>query len=444
MVNSEGEASNFPSADNALSQNTPPEDKSDRKLPTVYDVQKALFERIRNYPGGIAGVWRAIDTRLKESNTPPANLRRNKTKIRRGAFRRQVDRLTEYKATNENMTFGIRGNILLLMDIFRILNIRDISDLIDYTPLKPNLEATVNCIDIKSDEIISKIDNLSEFIRISTARTPRLSKFQVRRDLEAVLQSLNEMVAPEPKTMENALLNVNMIINHYTNLFSPEAAFAVKINNILRNYRLYYYHDPLLYKYFEAFSNEPKSNYHDKNVLIKYSPLYAVYFFTIIHRKFLASFNVEKSRGVLFYHEAVTKEGAVIKDDAFDKLLGRKTIYEYIINHNGVLQKKLSSILQLLTTEAQYYVFTDKEQCYDLFKDTVNVFTDIYFNHNEINNNQLFHILDTINTLNDLFSLISLGEPNIIYISMSHLSKINDIIQRFEIIKDSIHKSIAR
>jgi hypothetical protein len=127
---------------------TPSQQQSSDSSPqaiTVYAAQLALHKKITRYErGGIKGVWRGIRPIFKiEQIVDPSGIKgiKDRTKIREETFRRQVGRLKLKHSANENMTFGVKGNILLLLEVFRILGIKTIEDLFGEQLIEENINA---------------------------------------------------------------------------------------------------------------------------------------------------------------------------------------------------------------------------------------------------------------------------------------------------------------
>ena len=94
---------------------------------TLSAVKEALYQKIRNYPGGIEGVWMTISSQFKEEEIPnPTGIKKiTKKKLSRDAFRKQITRLnsrnSEKKDSNEKITFTVKNSFLLLINILDIL-----------------------------------------------------------------------------------------------------------------------------------------------------------------------------------------------------------------------------------------------------------------------------------------------------------------------------------
>jgi len=154
---------------------SPPQRNSYDNIP-LKKIAEYLQKRIRNYKcGGIRGVYKAIDECFK----PIGGKTSGDTKtITLDAFEGQVKRLQNI---TENMTFGLKGNILLLFNIFEILGINKISDLTGVSFKEPNWKEYIIDTNVKSERIIEELDKLSESLRIAMERARNI--FCVKRKI---------------------------------------------------------------------------------------------------------------------------------------------------------------------------------------------------------------------------------------------------------------------
>jgi hypothetical protein len=191
----------------------PPQENGHYTSPTVHQFQEALLVRIKNYgrvikvqgedetnrqeKKGIEGVWNAIAPNLKYKVAyPPGNASQAGVRLRlsKSTFRKQVSRLKDESPTNEKMRFGMRGNILLLLNILEILEVKSVSDLLTNAFQQPNLESLIIASNLNSEIIQKKIDSLENTITSSLKHKPRIQNLKICRDLELILLKMGYII----------------------------------------------------------------------------------------------------------------------------------------------------------------------------------------------------------------------------------------------------------
>jgi hypothetical protein len=171
----------------------------DGTLPTVQDLEAHLWRRISQYDGGIRAVWEQIDSWLKadKEKTIDGPKRTKQNKISYEAFKRAHERMSpeaEKKKTAEKMSYGIRGNPILLMNIFEILGIRGFSDLKEAEFKKPDAFSKLVSINSKMTEMNTRIEELSDDIEVYCKRKPRIGALKLITDIDTITPRLYSII----------------------------------------------------------------------------------------------------------------------------------------------------------------------------------------------------------------------------------------------------------
>jgi hypothetical protein len=384
---------------------------------------------------GIEGVWNAIDSNLKyESEIPPGNAGKSKVKIRlsKGDFRRQVSRLKYKSQTNERMTFGIRANIFLLLNIFDILGIKSAADLLGCAFQKPNLESMIIGANVKAEAIQENINKLQNTIASFMQNKPRLPKLKIFRDWGIILFSLNNFINSriygDIDIQGNIKWDYYTLLSCYTNRFSSEIQFSIHVWTLLNDYKEYFYHDEILHQYMDKFSKLSYLNYENNNKLIIQAPLYLLYFFLSCQRKFIRVFLSKNKKSSAkpyspFRHIKYEK-GKEIISQKVEKLLAGKSLTEYLSREVFLMQRPLGSVLLSIDKKEIDFQSITIENNVLLLKEIFNFFYDIYINHANYSKSALLDFIKEFKNLNEFSENLTLGPPHIYLISEDHLQTI--------------------
>ncbi|GHV55278.1 hypothetical protein AGMMS49579_17720 [Spirochaetia bacterium] len=149
--------------------------------------------------GGIGAVWEQIDSRLKadEEKTIDGPKRTKQNKISYEAFKRAHERMSpkaKKKKTTEKMSYGIRGNPILLMNIFEILGIKGFSDLKESAFMKPDLFSKLVSLDSKMTDMKTRIEELSNNIEVYCKKKPRISTLKLVTDIDNITPRLYSII----------------------------------------------------------------------------------------------------------------------------------------------------------------------------------------------------------------------------------------------------------
>jgi hypothetical protein len=265
----------------------------------ISDVQKAIYERMRAYAGeggkGIDGVWNAIDFHYKYPDNAKLEGIKDEygsTRIKKGAFRRAVSRLKR-EPMNENMNFGMRGNILLTLNVLEILDLFNRGELFNIRPKRRNMKTLIADSSNRVKSIEKKLDMLSVSLDMSFKRTPRFTAFKVAHDWESILYRVNEIIQGRPDPdfySDENNADIKSILRRIVLESQNDSHFIYSIFNLLYDYEEYFYQDKMLFGFFKML-NEIKVNNLIHGYKLTNSPLYVLCFFLKMNKRFLVMIN---------------------------------------------------------------------------------------------------------------------------------------------------------
>jgi DNA-binding ferritin-like protein len=157
---------------------------------SVRNLAERLHDKILEYDGGPRAIWEQLDLRFKKENKKVTGFKETKsTKISQSAFLKAIERLSKNTKTIEKMVFGIKGNPLLLMNVFEILGISGFKDLLEDKEFqKPNPFATMLSMNTQIVEIKGQLKEISE--RIQNLHKPRRTTEKISIDFEQITNRL--------------------------------------------------------------------------------------------------------------------------------------------------------------------------------------------------------------------------------------------------------------
>jgi hypothetical protein len=369
-------------------------------------------------------------------------------RITKEAFRRQVSRLEKKSPTNENMQFGIRGNILLLMNIFEILGIKTVDDLLGSGFVKPNIESLIIEANINSETVKQKIEALQDTITLSMKHKPRIPNLKVWRDWEVILAKMSliiNLTKDDNPNQGNIIYYFNPMMWHYANRFSKEIQVAIYSFILLDEFKEYFTQDILLHHFVARLINT--SNLDREQIIIILAPLYLLYFFFLCQKRFINTFlhkdkKSEANKYNLFFHQKYDEKNNAIESENVLKILDGKSLTEYINNKNKEMQNTIKKILVLFEdniTDLNASLL-NKHDISQIMYDIITFFSDIYNSHVNYNQPHFVEFIGQIRSLNDLFNQLSLGIPFVFIISEDHINGIAKFNGRL----DGIHLFLSK
>ncbi|MDR2008903.1 MAG: hypothetical protein LBQ22_00275 [Bacteroidales bacterium] len=398
----------------------------------ISDVQKAIYERMRTYAGeggkGIDGVWNAIDPHYKYPDNAKLEGMKDEygsTRIKKGAFRRAVSRLKR-KPMNENMNFGMRGNILLTLNVLEILGLFNREELLNISRKKRGMKEFIVESHYKIGILNKKINELSKLLEMSLKRPPRFSGFKIANDWEDILFRTHEIVVNnklDPDFYHNKIKEQIATVARNLPNNSP---FILSIYNLLYDYEEYFYQDKILFNYFHKLTHT-EMFYFMKAYKSISSPLYVLYFFLKMNKRFIIAINKDdKKHGV----ESFKIEKKRIYNESYDRFdeMENENIKKLVRDGNvGIFLQKLNNEIYKITKQIialqDYYKYKLKDEFYDknyaYAKECIEAFYKLYIQKTGIDENKLKLFLEENKSKNikDIFELISLGRPIIFYVS---------------------------
>jgi hypothetical protein len=423
-------------------------------VPSVFDVQKALHKKMLKYPGGIEGVWDAIDSRFKfPENSEMEGIKgiKNIDKIKKSAFRRQVSRLRTHPG-REKITFSLNGSILLLMNIFDILDIRSLSDLLDTNFQKTDINAVTMVTYRNTKKIRKKLNTLSDTLALALKRPQRFTAIKVCHDWEIILSRLHEIISidndPYVSNFDNDQNSTiyNYFIRGYISNFPKDYHFLLWTFNLLNDYKEYFSQDMLLHKYCESVLARQSINYtQDYNFLIL-CPLYILYFFLKINNRFLSIINDDdkKQEASTFHLTGLSSENNTTLGNDLKSILGDVPVDKFIFSKNNEMYKSLKKILILINQNKMRLPYEKYKEYYDLMKEIFDVFIDLYFSHTGIDSSNLNRLFKEIKNLKDLYSKIAFGRYNIFVLGKEHLDTISEKTMEIQSLLVSLERDIEQ
>jgi hypothetical protein len=231
--------------------------------------------------------------------------------------------------------------------------------------------------------------------------------------------------------------------NYFFNAFPEPVQLALRMYDVMQNYRFYFAQDSLLHNYCELIANIHAAGYELNTKVVLLSPLYVLYFFLTINKKFLSCIakhsrrqNKQSDSNIdAFLSEYVIDENEIKWDEEIKNIIGDKKISKYIIEH----VTDMGNIIKSILSSSNNNIFAPDKNNYDnyfsLMKDVIELFYDLYINHTSINANWLDNAINKIKTVNQLYSIMRLGISNTFHPSNGHINKIFQSRQRLESIE---------
>jgi hypothetical protein len=282
-------------------------------------------------------VWGQLDHRFKapEDINIEGPKARDERKITWKAFEKAVERLDKRQVTFEKMTFGIKGNLLLLMNVLKIIGVNDLSELSAEQFHAPDTMTKLAAIDGKLDLIIEEINRISDCVDLLNKNRPRITASKADNDFKQLTKRLSSVLSDnsdvyiDSNAVNDAykkfelLLNLNMnkqdntikdyqglmkdvyiskqfhtgnnfydrIVTTYLSSHSSENKRVLYLFNIIMEYKEYCRYHKIMRKYYGLLNN-PKyftddiSNYKNTVPYIL-SPLYMTLFYLLVSSHYI-------------------------------------------------------------------------------------------------------------------------------------------------------------
>ena len=408
---------------------------------TLDSARKALYLKIKDYPGGIEGVWRSLAAQFKkEEELDPSGIKGiERTKIRRDAFRKQISRLKN-RVSNEKMTFTVKNSSLLLLNIFEILGISTIKDLLGESFQKDDIEIINRETNINSKEILDKLNTMNDILLIYKNRTTRFPVAKVCHDFEDIINRLYKVIHYKPDNIEENIeftYIINYIINNH-----KQSSLALMSNSILQDYREYFSQDILLNEYLEIILSTNFSDYNKGKVFLL-SPLYILYFLTTANKKFLS---------VIITSEKINKKGIVTKPFKEDNIINNlnmkelinnnkhKSTSEYILSIINNIYSCLKNIILEMKKRGVKTVEEKHHEYFSILEETIKLFFNLYTEKTTESSDWIEHVCKKAKNLNDFNYMMSMGRAILLIPSESDINELDRIRNRLEKIEKELKR----
>jgi hypothetical protein len=308
------------------------------------------------------------------------------------------------------------------MNIFEILGIKTVNDLLDTGFIKPDIESLIIAANVNSEILKRRFDSLQDTVNLSLKKKPRLSNIKVSKDWEHILLKSNTLI--------HNYTNQNSIISKYVAQYSNEIIFSIYVHTLLAEYNEYYVKNLVLHHFVDSLGKMQQSLYTNGSIYTNFSPLYLLYFFINCHIKFINTFpNIKNSDSTTNYspftHDKLDNNNNVAVSESVLKLLDGNSLFDFIISQN---KEMLLSLKGIINVSLQYPNIINNSffnELFELAKDTISLYYSIYNNDTKYNIPLFLSFMKNVSNLNDLYYKLSLGNP--MYYILSE-NQINDFI----------------
>jgi hypothetical protein len=290
--------------------------------------------------------------------------------------------------------------------------------------------------------IEKKMGAFSTALEMSLKRTPRFTSYKLARDWESILFRLKAVMDgnSDPdfsfdygNSSGSDNRGMKSLIRQAALRISNAPPFDLSVYNILYDYADYFIQDTILYHAFKALGNTKLSQKRDINKTYLL-PLYALYFFLKMNKRFLLMMNREDEKNgtnsfilqkIRVHEDYGDNDRTKENQDVLDRFHGQKAGV-YIHKSNNALFKITRRILYILNKKSRLISAGHFNEYHRLAREYIDIFYDIYFNKTGVEDKKLQVFLDKNKslTLHELYSMMALGRPNIFYLSEAHLRRI--------------------
>ena len=414
---------------------------------TLSAVKEALCQKIRNYPGGIDGVWMTISPQFKEEEIPnPTGIKRiSKKKLSRDNFRKQIIRLnsrnSEKKDSNEKITFTVKNSFLLLINILDILIESTHSEPIPYKSiidfllegssfLKDDIDVINRETNINSKEILIKLNEINKNLVKSQNRKTRFTVYKVCQDFEKVLNELYYVINYNPEGPKSPIYE---FIHSNSQEVTEQSRLALMAFEIMKNFRLYFSQDVLMHNYSKDILFMKKSDYNKNKKSFLLSPLYILYFYIIVNKKFLSVITGidRNAKDRKNNNKPFTDDN--VKDN---QLMNDKPISKIILNTVNNIHECLKYILRELE-ECNLKIAEEKyNENVKIMRETIELFYNLHTKKIRLSPDWLMAM-----NLNDFYDMMLMGRTILFVPSESDIEKLYGIKNHLEKIKAELKRN---
>jgi hypothetical protein len=306
------------------------------------------------------------------------------------------------------------------MHVLEIIGIKELSKLTERGSLKPKTEAVIHDTNIRVEEIQKKLDEIIEAVEMSNRRTSRFPYIKVCRDWGTVLFSVNEL-----KNLMDSGKEIFGFNNWLIGKFDNNVRTAYYFFDILKRYCEYFSRDRFFHDFYKILGCQLFSEYNTPFVM--YIPLYILYFAMTIHRKFLTTVLNSHTYNI-FINVSVSETGQIIENKGRNEITGGNCS-SYLLKQNDEIIRYIKNILILIKKKN---VMDTENNYFKVFTETINILYEIYSSHADYLPEAMNRIFESINSINDLYEKMSLGEPHFYYITKEKIDKLYNIKEGLE------------
>jgi hypothetical protein len=201
--------------------------------------------------------------------------------------------------------------------------------------------------------------------------------------------------------------------------------FTLLTYNLFQDYKKYFSQDKILHQYNKSIASAEISDFQMKSKLSGLSPLYTLYFFLNLNKRFLAIFKrKDKKESPLFKMGFDIDGDNKTTDEMKIGLLDGKSPDEFVFSKNDDMYKSVKEILILLK-QKNISIIKDKYQYhFDMMKDIIGNFYEIYLFNTRFDNERWELLCQNIRTPQDLYERMVLGIINFSLLSKDHINNI--------------------
>jgi hypothetical protein len=405
----------------------------------VQKFQIALFNKITNYGGGISGIWNAIDPNLKGDivlEVTKTGKTISEPRIKWDAFYKAIKRLENETLINEHMSFGIHGNIILMMNIFEILGIKGVDDLLENSFTKPDILSLIMESNSESKRTLREIIALRDDFSLLKKNKSRISIFKVCNDWEQVLNitsSIVNSITPfQYSNKPNISWDYYSIVNNYIEQYDNKTKIACYTYMLLRQFRVYSPQEPILSYFIKRLKHLSFNNMDKKETSIIIAPLFLLYFFFLFQKRFIKIYIDHK---IQLFKPA--KMDVIDNENNSDE----ENFTEIIWEINSDMLKKVKKILELFKSNIIDITALENLEFMHLVSGIIMLFKAIYTEQVNYNETVFWDFIKGIKSLDDLNKRLSFCKPLIFLISDDQISVINNFNNQLEVILRSLLRS---
>jgi hypothetical protein len=215
-------------------------------------------------------------------------------------------------------------------------------------------------------------------------------------------------------------------LENYLNRVNSDK-FTLLTYKLFQDHKEYFSQDKLLHRYNKLIASTEISDFRIKSKLSRLSPLYTLYFFLNLNKRFLSIYKKEdKEKNFLFKIGFYTDGDNKANDEMINELLDSKSPDEFIFSKNDDMYKSVKEILVLWERKnipIEKYKYQDY---FDMMKKIIENFYEIYIHNTQLDDERWEYLFQNIKTPADLYDRMVLGKINSFSLSEYHINNIQE------------------